>query len=152
MAETNAQDICQRLEEMTRQIVCLRECYVTLHNYLIVPGNFDYHIKKALSHIFGAADRIREAASKAKEQFVDAKKQLDASEFSELLREMRSFQIYVGNRFKEFGEKLNKIEERDFQKVRIQIDCDSPTESKQDVVAVTPKKRGRPTKNKKGRK
>lgn len=137
MTETNTQDICQRLEEMARQIAFLKDCYVMLHNYLITPGNFDSHIKNSLGNIYSAANLIKQAAS-------EAKKQLDASEFSELLKEMRGFQIYVGNRFKEFGQKLDKIEERDFQKVRIQIECDSPADSKKEVLAVVPKKRGRP--------
>jgi hypothetical protein len=139
MTETNNQDICQRLEEMATQIGVLKDCYVMLHNYLIKPGNFDAHLKSALGNVYNIANLIKQCS-------FEAKKHLDASEFSQLLQEMRNFQIYVGNRFKEFGQKLDKIESRDFQKVRIQIECDSPSESKEGVLAVVPKKRGRPKK------
>ena len=146
MTETNSQDICQRLEALTRQVTALKDCYVTLHNYLISPGNFDAHLTKSVGNIYGAANLIKQAAQEAREQLSEAKEQLDKSEFSQLLQEMRNFEIYVGNRFKEFSKKLEDIEARDFHSVRIQVNCDGDDKPKQDVSPVVPKKRGRPRK------
>jgi hypothetical protein len=42
MSQTNLEDIANRLQSLERQIIVLKDCYVTLHNSLIGDQHINY--------------------------------------------------------------------------------------------------------------